>query len=874
MKLLRLLFKPKWQHKNPAVRRDAVTTLADAELIGALPRLVREDADAGVRLAALRRLDDYEAWRERSTGDADAELRRAARAAYLGLLAVNRDGLPALERRIAELDTLSADEIDRLATNAVDVRLRGAALERVRRPSLLAERATTDPDPALRQAALARIDDADTLARIGERARKTDKLISRLARERAEALRIAAGDTVLIASRARQLCERVEAQLQVARGERSVELAAIQEAWRPLADHVPTQLRERFAATLAFLEADTDAAAATRERLRSLSKRLAAVPQEADATTIETVLGDAARILADMPTDLPERAPIEDAVSRLTRRMAVLAISSKIERPVDDAEAFAAKVRFDAALANAQAETRREQERERALRHQLESDIVLLEQRLEHGDLAGAHELRAQIENSLRELPEVARHGKRLVHAFARHDELRRWQRWSNNERRKALCTEIEALPAAGLHPDAVATRVREARVEWQQLDASEGFAQSAAGERPTQGLARRFQALCNHALKPTKSYFSKRHEVRESHREEIERVLADTAALADDSSDWPAWARQRRAVAATLHALDRVEPRERKVLAQRLKDALARIDASLEVNAQKVDAAKRRLIAAAERAAQNVDPLAAASEIKELQARWKNAGHGRRKNDEAQWQQFRAIGDAVFGKIDAGRREREQQDAAARATAQVIANDFAALLDTSGEMSRVRRRELEQRWAALDLRDRTLERRWRELQDRADNRLQFDGRQRRLAIFADARARLALCVDLENGLDRDFAAERWQTLPEVEGQLGAALRRRFDTAQTPHLADDETLRGLLVQLEYLGAIDSPEEDRQRRMDAQVMRLSRRLGGSAGSAPRDELIALLAEWISAGRPDAAANARFARALDAAIARLP
>ena len=72
MNLSRLLFKPKWQDKNPEVRRAAIASGNDADMIAALPQLARNDSDASVRLAALKRFNDYEAWRERSTGDTEA----------------------------------------------------------------------------------------------------------------------------------------------------------------------------------------------------------------------------------------------------------------------------------------------------------------------------------------------------------------------------------------------------------------------------------------------------------------------------------------------------------------------------------------------------------------------------------------------------------------------------------------------------------------------------------------------------------------------------------------------------------------------------------------------------------------------------------
>ena len=104
-----------------------------------------------------------------------------------------------------------AAEIEKVATLATDRELRAAALARVTRPALLAERAIADPDPQLRLAALERIPDAGVLERIAERARKTDKAVSRRARTRLEAMRFDARRRSGDHDRARVLCERIEA---------------------------------------------------------------------------------------------------------------------------------------------------------------------------------------------------------------------------------------------------------------------------------------------------------------------------------------------------------------------------------------------------------------------------------------------------------------------------------------------------------------------------------------------------------------------------------------------------------------------------------------------------------------------------------------
>lgn len=920
MKLARFLFKPRWQSKDVATRRGAVAELSDAELIAALPTIARNDADAGVRLAALRRLNQYEAWRERSTGDADSSLRSVARAAYLAMLSGNSADLPPLERRIAELDTLSGEEIERLVGQASDPALRTAALERATRPSLLADVAVSDADPKLRLVALSRINDLDALTRVAERARKTDKIVSRLARERAEAGRIAAGDSAAIEARARQLCERVDALLQRPRSERAEELAALDQAWATLAGKAPRQFAERFESTRNFLRMDTDEAAQERSRLRAARARLERSLAGPDTETAEleaTVAAVRAELAANR-LELPEREPVEVLLVQLTQKLAqraVLAASAaelaataqaaltqEPERSEPNLEALAAQARFEAALERAQADKEKQREQHQALRRDLDALVIALESELEAGDLAQAVATHARVTNLLEGLPAIARHDKRLANAEARLAELKRWQRWSNNERRKQLCEAIEALPGLGLHPDAVATRVREARAEWQQLEVQEADRDA----RGSQGLGRRFQALCAQALKPAQGYFNKRDELRKSNQQEIEALLtaveSATGADAGADSDIGALSKQRRDVAEALRALDGVDPRERKTLAQRLKEVLTRLDARLDEQAAGVEAAKRRLIGEAERLASAADPAAAAREVRDLQTRWKAAGNGRRRTDEAQWKEFRGHCDAIFARLDGARREREEAETAARAQAEALLGELAQAAQLPVESQPAQRRELEHRWSGLDVRDREQLRRWQQQLEALDAVQKDVQRQRREAVFRDALARLALCEGVELGrMGAAAASQDWPAGDGANTPLTQALQRRFQSAAGdgtgaspagdgsgagnasaadaagPAAAGDDARRELLVTLEFLGAVESPAADKARRMDLQVTRLSRRLSGSAHTSPREELLVLLQRWVELGPlpPSGAAEwqDRFARAVDAVLAQV-
>jgi hypothetical protein len=86
--------------------------------------------------------------------------------------------------------------------------------------------------------------------------------------------------------------------------------------------------------------------------------------------------------------------------------------------------------------------------------------------------------------------------------------------------------------------------------------------------------------------------------------------------------------------------------------------------------------------------------------------------------------------------------------------------------------------------------------------------------------------------------------------------------------------AGEDAARDRLVELEFIAGIESPADDRQRRMNYQVQRLASRMRDRAAASPEAELAVLLAAWFAqAPQPDAL-ESRFLRAADAAVASLP
>lgn len=830
MKLSQLLFKPKWQDKDPGVRRVAVAGDSDSELLASLPELARNDADAGVRLAAMKRLNLFELWRDRAQHDGNDAVRRSAREAWINLICSGDVNSPPLAMRMAELAALDESELERVASSTAPASLRGAALAKTNRPRFLAQRASADRDAQLRAAALDRVHDVALLERIAESTRKTDKLISRLARERLGTSRIAAGDEAAIGLHAHALCERIEVLMRSPHSGIDAALGEIDVEWGALGDKTPLDLQARY------------------QGARALTLRAA---EELKNPRLPPP------VVEESPSPTPA-AHAEDKEAKL--------------------EALASKARFAAEVEAARAHKQIERERELALHEKVQTMLVELDQSLNQGGMHAAHALHAQARAAIVSLGKapglIARQWSALE---ARYAELKRWQYWSSMQRRRELCADIEALAGSGMHPDALATRVREAREEWQRLDAAEGLVGDGAPVET--GISRRFQAVCHRALRPLKAYFSKRKEVRNSHTAEVDTLLLRLEAIAQDFSDWAALVTLRREASTALHALDDVDPRARTLLAKRLKDAIVRLGEMSQTHEKQVAQAKQSLIERAQALSAQTDPRSVAREARELQKRWTALGNGRRSHDQRQWREFRAACDAAFGKLDEAKNAQAEELKARWETAQELMGEFESLAgnETSGsDETRQALRKLDEQWQALAIDDRQLDLRLRNARELISARTKNAARQKRLAPYTSAMRKYAFVRSIENGVsvNMDAWAQQAPSGPKFDEALAQRHARASSRATTDSPESESDARELLVRLEFLTGIESPAEDQQLRMQLQVQRLSSRMRNGSASSPEQELDTLLAAWFAQPAQTKTLEARFEAAATVAIEALP
>lgn len=910
MKLFRLLRKPDWESTDATLRLRAVQSSQDPALLQRLSEFAQRDPAPAVRRAALLRLDDPALLARRLRGEHAAEVIEAARHRLAQIIAdASRDEA----ERVALLDQANdAELVAHAALHAPEPSLRLAALARTSRAGFLVERCVGDPAHAVRMALLDRFDEPETLDRIADLARRSDKQLSRTARERAASLRLAAGDPASIRAHALALCEQLDQLARQLPDDRDTRLSALRDALQPLRASLDEALQRRVDGYLALAEAAIAGASAAPVTAAAAADTPATDAADAPATAMVPAEPAAPAVEA---LDPAIEARLADAAARLDTRdpEALAATLRTLQRSRADWTALpganaTSTARFDTLLADAKARLARlrdaaSQQAAGAFAKQLDA----VAQATRAGRARDTAEALVALD-ALGRAPQPLR--ERMAEVRAAADELLRWQRWSNNRARSRLCDALEALPAAGLHPDALSTRIRELQAEWAAIDALEPprTARAEATAQPS-GLERRFRGLCQRALAPARPYFEKRDALRDAREGELVTLLAAVDAALDGEPPRDVLQQQRNRLVEALNALSGLTPPVRKRLSAALRERLDRIDALRARAAESAALAKRRVIARLRRDLGSADPAQALALARDAQAEWKTLGRAGKAEDDALWNELRALVDPLYAKAREADDAQRAAETAQQREADAVLAELQALTDDAGDAllhADARIAQLQARWRAAqparaseperpargrdgrdgrgprDVHDaRGAARPARRPESRHDDR-RFDAALERVrAAQAQARAERAreelariaraaqLCDAIETGTHTPDTAD-WTPdgLPtDVRSVLQARIERARAGTRGDAAAALAAAERLVVEAEWLAGCESPAEAAALRRQVQLDALAQRMAGASASA---DARSLLLRWIALSDVPAEARARLQPRFDAAL----
>ena len=702
--------QPEWQDEDPLVRASAVDELED-DAQDLLTALASEDADPGVRAAAVVRLSDPEILGRIVQTDLDGGVRAEA-VAMLRMMAVDDTDA---ERAAGALAGLSeARDLGEVARTARLEAISGSALERLDGQKTISAVARRSVHPAIRRAALARLDDRDELVAVAVKSDQTDIALAafdQLApdgpedRERLRTIAVQAR-TKPVARRARTALTALDAQptapsLDELRGRRerlceSVEaltsaddwdlvsggLAQAEREWRWLAealalaasadgqdegaatDAVDTVIRERWTTAGAQLRehlARLDLARSEAARLRQ-ARRAAVAARLAICEQLAVLVADETRAAGARTADLARLRDAWQALPDLPR--------AGDAGPADEAPGI--ERRFGALVARTEGQVR--QQRSAADRI---ARLTELAGALEAISETAAADLKTAWPGPHREWTalvatstpdEVAELARRVQTAEARRAERlraareeRRRRELANLAKQQRRCDELEQA----LGDENLALNDAE---RWQRTTRSVlgnlGRLPTPADRDALTKRLRQAQSALRGRVRELRGFAEWKQWANLGVQAALCRRLEALVAVDDDA----VVATEFRQVMVAWRQASDVSRGEGEELWRRFKTAHDAIHPRAEAFLAKEGAVREEhfaqkvaLCEEAERLAESTDWLKTAQRITELQEQWKQIGPATRKQDREVWNRFRAACGRFFHRRRDDLAERKQ---------------------------------------------------------------------------------------------------------------------------------------------------------------------------------------------------------------------
>ena len=858
----RLRGQPEWQDEDPSVRASAVDDLED-DAQDLLTAIAFEDADAGVRAAAVVRLSDPEALGRIVQTDQDAGVQAEA-VAMLRAMAVNETDAERATVAVAGLS--EARDLGEVARTARLEAASRSALERLEGQKTISGVARRSTHPAIRRAALARLDSRDEVVAVavksdhkdialaafeqlalgGPEDRERLKTIAVQARAKPVARRARTALTALDAQptppsldelhqRRERLCESVEA-LTIAEDSDLVRggLAQAEQEWQSLADTNP----------LAALTDSQDDCAGQDERTD-----LDAAIDERWTTAGAQVMEHLGRLdLARSKADRLSQARSEALAARaaLCEQLAALGADGSC-----DAEARTAD------LARVNAAWQALPDLPHAGDAAPEAEAPGIQQRFE--------ELVALTEG-------VVRQQRSAADRIARMTEL---------------VGTLEAISEAG--GDDLNTAWSGPHREWTSLvraSTSDDVAELVL--RVQTAEARRAERLT--AAREERRRREQANLAKHRRRcDEIERALSDENLALNDAERW------LRMVRSLLGNLGRLPtPGDRDAITKRLRQARSVLTGRVrELRGfiewqQWANLGVRATLCRRLEALAGVDNDAAvAKEFRQVMVAWRQASEVSRGEGEELWQRFKTAHDAIHPRAeaylatqDALRKENFEQKVALCEEAERVA-DATDWIKTARHIT-----DLQEQWKQIGSATRTQEReawsRFRAACGRFFQRRRDDLTERKQTWAANAKLKEALCEKAEalaGESDLGTAKEtvkrlqaEWKMVGPVRRTRSEALWQRFRAACDP----------VYTRAQETSDVEFAEKITARASACERLEALVPEAGDTGTEPPDNLAETVAstrtEWRQLpslpGPQERSLTARFQAALAGVVGRYP
>ena len=845
--MLASFFKPKWQHKDPKVRIQAINTLGgeSVELI----KLAQTDPDMEVRMEAVVRLTHLPTLIQ--LGHSAGSLGERAKQRVIGLAATDahHDVLladvfvwlnnPALIRSIARDATRGA-------------KLRKHALEQLDDQDLLFDIAQADPSKDVQFLVASRLTDLEKIKQLDKLHGKGNKRLRQFLKDRLDQEQTKQH----IQQQIENLCMDAASLGQKGSwGQEKTRTRILQQNWQKHAASATSEQSARFQAALddfqqrlaSFEDVESRVApirTARQDILNAAERQLNQLdtnPESFTLTTLDTELDSLKRLWAqqaelpaaeqalmdkrwaELQTQLQQlRNTLADDLKALEKLNALneqanelrrqdKAVASKwvlglqsdwvnakrpqnLRRVMPDLEQS-----FNRAMEVLTARLDKQKAQRDSTLKALRDELQALETSLENEQYSEAIEQHQAFIQRLKETPDLPQSDynffqRRIQMLTPYIREIQDWRRWGTDQVRKQLIETAEHLRSDDeIDPQERAKQVQTLRQEWRKLS------QLEPGQQRT--LWKTFDSTVTAAYEPSKQHFAEQAQQRAEHLQQRTAICEQLEAVNSTTDwanpDWKALQNQVTAIRKQWKEAGTVSHKDWKSINERFNAAMDALEVYFKAERTRNWQARQQLVEQAQALVELQDTAKAIDAAKVLQGQWQISLASRPSDEQRLWKQFREPIDTLFNRL---RDERQQRRDAINA-----------------QKAEVERIEAEKRQQELERKQQKI-----------------DALQ---ALNAQS-----------NAAKQEASDEATQHTNQTKGEL------------------------LCLQLEVLLGLETPPDFQAARMEYQIAHLRDAMSSRKGNAnPLAQALPLLKQWYGLGSMSAEALASQQPRVDAAQA---
>lgn len=913
--------KPKWQHKDPAVRKLALAKLNDEKI---LAQIAEQDSDLSVRSSALARIKSPQQLAEFLVCE-QAELRQQAQQQHLEHL------LPS--QNISDLATIKNDnDLVNIATYTQDDELRLAAINKLDSESIRLDIASNNPVSKVRMAAAQGLEKSESLQKLMHVAQGKDKALYRFCKDQIATSKAAEDNAKL---RQEKITAAITSAKHLGKSTYSPEyngrLQLLKQNWLALNTQDPEQQQ---AFNTALVQCEDILAEHVAEEKLAQDKLIAITTAKESFIILSTQLQNlelneqTPEIFSGQLQELKQSWEAAKHISHPDAAQnkefenilqAWLALNTTCTQLVEQKEAFQAlieqsqqvekmsliksqslqkeltnvvkKLPWKTAGLNITMPTpallaELDDALQRVIKHnqnltaheadsskQLAQLLTELENHITEGHLKDANKSHQHIVQAMKKISqqEAKKYQRQYQNLTAQLTEIRDWQGYAATPKKEALCVSMESLIGSEIDPAILADKIHNFQEEWKAI--------GPIARQDDKVLWSRFRAAADKAYEPCKAYYADMAIQRQqnlANRQALIAQLTDYEANMDwDSADWGIVQKTLDAARETFRSFSPVDRHEHKNSQATLQEISDKIYAHIKEEYQRNIEAKEALISQA-KSLQDVEDLSQAIEqSKQLQADWKTIGMTPNKADQKMWQEFRLACDAVFSRRDEQRQQNKVQIEASIEQAQALIIKAEAAAKESNNASKESLQLCVSEFAELSLPKALyakLRQRLSDAQQQQDDLFSQDKVAKKQQAWITLTNRLsAISMKADNAEQADTLYQADATdLKLPQGIDKSLLESKWNAEPASELSSSDALRNACIALEIAAGLESPTEDQSARMAYQVQRLAQGLG-QAGSL-QQQISDSVSQWLALNA-DQTWQQRYNQALLAAAKQL-